>query len=344
MKTVKKAKTHFLQQWPREHILRRLTPALQNILIYDKILEDQVQAHLGFIPNRIAVEGGENAKTIENFAALARDILPRISGYAPAEIALIGLGGGSIGDLVGFMASVLKRGVRLVHVPSTYLAAIDSVHGGKTALNLGEFKNQIGTFYPAEYTLCIKALLDQQPEINLRSGYGELIKIALISGGEIFRELERAKKFDQDLMWHLLPQAIAAKKKIVAKDPFEKKGVRQLLNMGHTLGHAFELEQNLPHGLAVQHGLDFSLDWSRKLGLMKNSVYLKAKSVLAKNIAGERRMIATEKLENLLRQDKKVTKNSSLRFVLLKKPGRPVIKELKVTQIIEAAVEMEWAQ
>jgi len=339
-----KSKVHFYYNWPRENLLRRLSPALQKVLIYDHRLEPTVTDYFSALPERIAVEAGESAKSIASFAHLAEQILPRVSGYAPQEIALIALGGGSLGDLVGFTASVLKRGVGLVHIPSTYLSAIDSAHGGKTALNLGAYKNQIGTFYPAGDILCIKALLDQQPEENLRSGYGELIKIAMIVGGPLFHELERARRFDRDLLWSLLPQAIEAKKKIVAKDPHERKGIRLLLNLGHTLGHAFELERNLTHGLAVQHGLDFSLDWSRKLGLMKNRDYEKSKAVLAKNISGQRPSIAAERLAALLRQDKKATKNENIRFVLLKKPGRAIVKEVNVDHLVEAAVEMDWAQ
>jgi 3-dehydroquinate synthase len=338
------SKVKYLQHWPKESTFRRLASAAKKVLVYDRALEMTVNEHFSFIDERIAIDAGESAKSIENFARLAENILPRVAGFAPSEIALIAIGGGSIGDLVGFTASVLKRGVRLVHVPSTYLAAMDSAHGGKTALNLSSFKNQIGTFYPAELVLCVKPLLDAQPEINLRSGYGELIKMSLLVGGPLFRALEAAKTFDGDLMWQLLPQTVAAKKKIVARDPLEKKGLRHLLNLGHTFGHTLELEQNLPHGLAVLQGLDFCVEWSRKLGLMRERDYEKSKALLTKSIMTPKKPLSSARLSQLLRQDKKATNNGALRFVLLKKPGRPVIKELKIENVVAAAVEMDWAQ
>jgi 3-dehydroquinate synthase len=167
------------------------------ILIYDKILTSKkLTTWIQTFPNKYGVHSGESLKETKNFHQHIQKILKLSVGISKQEITIVALGGGSIGDFSGFVASVLKRGVRLVHVPSTWLSAIDSAHGGKTALNAGGIKNQIGTFYPAQKTYISKKILFTQPEIRLQDAWGEALKTALLSGPGLYKKLLKKPKIN----------------------------------------------------------------------------------------------------------------------------------------------------
>ncbi|MNS95867.1 3-dehydroquinate synthase [compost metagenome] len=253
------------------------------------------------------------------------------------------VGGGSVGDFGGFVASIFKRGVRLVHIPSTWLAAIDSAHGGKTGLNVGGMKNQIGTFYPAAETWIVKSLLITQPEARAFEAYSELLKIALIGGGSFWNKLSREKHVDGELIWAFLPQAIAGKLAIVKKDPEEKSGLRHVLNLGHTVGHILESQFELPHGVAINYGLSFALQWSEARGLMngKTSQTLWAKPIMGFAMSAARDGLfknnasLMNQYKKFLLGDKKKTTGSKMRFVFLRQPGKFVIQEVSADEILK---------
>lgn len=211
------------------------------------------------------VEAGEELKTLNSFQRHFPLIVTLIEQNELTSVT--GWGGGSVGDFVGFFASVYRRGFPLMHVPTTYLAAVDSAHGGKTALNFKKAKNQIGTFYSAEKIFICEALLRSQGVTHLFEGWFELFKIILIgSPREALRMCEGQPS--EKLFFTYLKKGIELKYKIVSKDPYEKLGLRRVLNLGHTLGHVFESEGKIPHGWAVGLGLRFSVEWSYKNGLM----------------------------------------------------------------------------
>jgi 3-dehydroquinate synthase len=267
-----------------------------------------------------------------------------LSGHSARESAIVVVGGGSVGDWAGFLASVLKRGIAFVNIPSTWLAAIDSAHGGKTALNVDAYKNQVGTFYPATAIYCVKEILDQQPQENVRSGYGEALKMAILAGGPLYKKFIGCKDFNSDFLWKVLPQLVMAKYQVVKRDPFEKLGIRQILNLGHTMGHAIELEQKLPHGLAVQLGLEFSLEWSFREGLIKARDYEVMKSLLVKNRVPPLARLSAERLRLCIQQDKKTHNGDEVGFVFIKSPGKPVYKNVKMDELIQVARDSGWVQ
>ena len=232
-----------------------------------------------------------------------------------------------------------------MHVPTTYLSAVDSAHGGKTALNVDSFKNQIGTFYPAEAILIVREFLNTQPAINLQSAFGEMIKMGLIAGGQLYRDLARAQRFDEKTFWSLLPMAVRAKERIVAQDRDEKKGLRAVLNLGHTFGHAIEVDQKWPHGLAVQAGLEFCIEFSQKRALLNSQARERVDELLAKNLNSVTPTpMARAKLSKYLLRDKKSLARERVRFVLLKKPGQVLVEELAVQDVVNFAVESGWAK
>lgn len=296
-----------------------------------------------------AVQSGESLKSLRG---LERFLTPRfwrtIAGFGRGEIILVAAGGGSVGDFAGFLASVLKRGVRLVHMPTTWLAAVDSAHGGKTALNVGRTKNQLGSFYPAEQILVVQSLLRRQSKGLELSAWGEILKIAFISGGSFWRKVSTSSRFGARELWMLLPEAIRAKQRIVRADPFETKGRRLLLNLGHTFGHALELTRGMPHGLAVAHGMAFAMAWSHDRGQVSaaqiaefESLWKKAfgqKPVEARRSLKIRRSV----LKRLLSQDKKATKGNDIRFVFPHRPGRVLVQKVSVDEILSEAGRQQW--
>lgn len=341
------AKVEYLKNFPRVAKLQKSLTAQKLILIYDEKLKAYPAAaeFIQSFSDSLAVSAGESLKTLSSLKLVIPELLPMIQGASRQKTVLVALGGGSVGDFVGFVASILKRGVRLVHIPSTWLAAIDSAHGGKTALNVGEYKNQIGTFKEAERILIVRKLLLSQNEESTRAAMGELIKMALIAGSPLFAKLEKLTTPSADQLWSLLPLAVKAKYKVVKRDPFEVKGIRFILNLGHTLGHAYELAGGLPHGAAVAEGLKFALCWSEKLKLLRNKDFLRAQKVMQRlGPVVSTPALRPQQLRELLLQDKKSSGGDRLKFVLIKKPGQTVVKEFSVDQVVEEAVRQGVVQ
>jgi 3-dehydroquinate synthase len=315
------------------------------LLIYDQILVQKSPVFKKWskqIDLQYAVKAGEHLKDIEQFPKHIKAITKLTEQTSVKKLTIVVVGGGSVGDFGGFVASILKRGVRLIHIPSTWLAAIDSAHGGKTALNVGGAKNQIGTFYPADQVLMIRSILMSQPEARAYEGFGELVKIAFIEGGKLWSALAKERQVNSKTLWKHLETAVKAKYKVVAKDPKEKKGIRHVLNLGHTVGHVLESYYELPHGIAINYGLDFALRFSVQKKVMKPS---EAEKIYSEPVMGyllsplrdDLISIKSNDLKEyrrLLLSDKKKTKAATLRFVFVKKPGHTVIQEVSVDDIL----------
>jgi len=188
---------------------------------------------------------------------------------------IIALGGGVIGDLAGFAASILKRGCRFIQVPTSLLAQVDSSVGGKTAINSRAGKNLIGAFYQPVHVLIDPTTLDTLSHRELRAGYAEVVKYGLIDDPGFFAWCERygAALLAGDAMarTHAITTSIAAKARIVGQDERETSGRRALLNLGHTFGHALEAEtgfsERLLHGEAVACGMALAFRFSAEQGL-----------------------------------------------------------------------------
>ena len=181
---------------------------------------------------------------------------------------MINLGGGMVTDLGGFAASTFKRGIQYINRPTTLLAMVDASVGGKTGINFNGLKNEIGVFSPAEYVLIDTTFLKSLDAHNLLSGYAEMLKHGIISTTEHWAELLNfdMNQIDYQALQQLVAHSVSIKEDIVAKDPFEKN-IRKALNLGHTIGHAFEslaLENNRPvlHGYAVAWGIICELYFS----------------------------------------------------------------------------------
>ncbi|MFE8584033.1 3-dehydroquinate synthase [Sphingomonas sp. NCPPB 2930] len=188
---------------------------------------------------------------------------------------VIALGGGVIGDLVGFACSIVKRGCRFVQIPTTLLAQVDSSVGGKTAINTSAGKNLIGAFHQPAMVLIDPAVLDSLPARQVRAGYAEIVKYGLIDDFAFFEWCEANAPAllagDAEARVHAIAHSVAAKARIVAADEHETNGIRALLNLGHTFGHALEAEagfsDRLLHGEGVAAGCALAFRYSVRKGI-----------------------------------------------------------------------------
>ena len=216
----------------------------------------------------ITVPAGDASKDVE---ALTHVWQALIDGGATRHSLLINVGGGMVCDLGGFAASTFKRGIAHINIPTTLLAAVDAAVGGKTGINFGGLKNAVGTFSLPRAVVISTCFFATLPRQELLSGYAEMIKHGLIDGEEHYNALldGDVTQCDGEQLLGLLQRSVEVKKRIVEQDPCEN-GVRKILNLGHTIGHAFEshaLNQGrpIPHGYAVAWGIVCELLLSHRL-------------------------------------------------------------------------------
>lgn len=229
-------------------------PAGPKALLYDRAVEGYALelAEALRIPHRMGVEGGEGSKTLECYGQvlswLARQGLPR-------DATLYVVGGGTLTDLGGFVASSYLRGIAYVSFPTTTLAMVDASVGGKTGINLPEGKNLVGSFHPPKAVYLDLQSLSTLPLSLFREGLVEAFKHGIIAGDEGLMRLESLRP-DWPGLEEYLERAVLVKIRVVEADPYEK-GERKKLNLGHTLGHALEAATHhaLSHGAAVAYGL-----------------------------------------------------------------------------------------
>ena len=226
----------------------------------------------GFEGSAILLPAGEGAKSWTTLEVLVDSLLN--FGVSRGDH-IVAVGGGVIGDLAGFAAAILKRGVGFVQVPTTLLAQVDSSVGGKTGINTRRGKNLIGAFHQPSLVIIDPAVLDTLPPRELRAGYAEVVKYGLIDDPDFFAWCETHGAAviagDAAARAHAVTRSVAAKARIVAADEHETNGQRALLNLGHTFGHALEAEAgfdgSLLHGEAVAAGCALAFAFSAERGL-----------------------------------------------------------------------------
>ncbi len=241
---------------------------------------------------------------------------------------LLAVGGGVIQDIACFVASVLFRGVPWELVPTTLLAQCDSCIGSKSSLNVGAYKNQIGTFYPPRRVLLVNDVLETLAADEIRSGLGEVIKLHLIAGGAEYEQLA-------DIMRHGIPtlpqirplvaSSLRIKKRFIEEDEFDR-GVRNILNYGHTFGHAYEsvTAYGIPHGIAVTLGVLSATFVSEDMGLAPRGYFQKLNELLRPYYAPYEQKLAeadTEAIVRAMKLDKKSTRNE-VNCILTEGAGR----------------------
>lgn len=283
----------------------------------------------------LVVQPGEATKNMVTLASLCDDLIGL--GVERGDI-VIALGGGVIGDLTGFAASVLRRGVRFVQIPTSLLAQVDSSVGGKTGVNSRHGKNLIGAFHQPSLVLADTDVLSTLPKRELQAGYAEVVKYGLLGDAPFFDWLEKHWQSlfgnDASVLTEAVQRSVAAKAAIVARDETET-GDRMLLNLGHTFGHALEawagFSQRLLHGEAVAIGMAQAFRFSEAQGLVASGVAARVEGHLKlvglptriRQIPGPGRP-DVDTLVKLMGQDKKV-KAGRLTFILVRGIGQSFV-------------------
>ena len=282
----------------------------------------------------IALAPGEGRKSFADLEALCEALLER---ELERDEAILAFGGGVIGDLAGFAAAIVKRGIAFIQIPTTLLAQVDSSVGGKTAINAKAGKNLIGAFHQPGLVLADTATLATLPERDVRAGFAEIAKAAVIDGESFLEWLEAAVDpffaGDAEVRVDAVARAVAFKADIVARDEREG-GVRALLNLGHTFGHALEAEAgydaDLRHGEAVAVGCVMAADYAAATGRAPAALGDRVRAILTAaglplapgDLAGA--PFDAHALLARMRSDKK-NKAGRIRLVLPAGPGRCAI-------------------
>ena len=271
---------------------------------------------------------GESSKNGETFLQLLNFLAEN---RLTRSDMLVALGGGVVGDLTGFAAACYLRGVAFVQVPTTLLAAVDSSVGGKTAIDLGPGKNLAGAFWQPSLVLCDIDTLDTLPEEIFRDGCAEVIKTAILFDGQLFMELVRSGiRFDRE---SVIAACVAHKRDIVAVDEFDR-GQRNLLNLGHTFGHAVELlsDFSLSHGRAVAIGTAMAARASVQLGICDQGTATRIQWLLEKfGLPVFTHNTASEILEAVL-SDKKRS-GDRINLILPRSVGECIIAPTPVSEL-----------
>ncbi|MCP4725281.1 MAG: 3-dehydroquinate synthase [bacterium] len=292
-----------------------------------KILE--LLTGIGLDISVFEIDHGERSKNIDVVMGLCRSF---------AEISLdrrssvIALGGGVVGDIAGFAASIYMRGVDFIQIPTTLLSACDSSVGGKVGINLDKAKNLIGAFHQPALVIIDPQFLPTLPRREMISGLGEVIKTGLISSRTLYDKIKKHLKNiltldDQEIITEVILDCVDFKADIVKGDEKES-GLRRILNFGHTIGHGIEAvlqTKGLLHGEAVVFGMQCSIYLSKKRNMISDQLYFDIRDMLLSLDLPD--YITDPDFNDIItfiRKDKKVI-NNSIHFVLLEDVGKPVI-------------------
>jgi len=331
----------------------RLRPGVRTAIVTDRTVAkywlEPTEASLasaGIPTSRIVVEEGEISKT---YAGLEKVSEALIAAKIERNDLVIALGGGVVGDLAGFAAAILRRGVDFVQVPTSLLAQVDSSVGGKTGINSPQGKNLLGAFHQPVLVIADTAVLDTLSPRQFRAGYAEVAKYGVLGDEAFFTWLE---KNHSDIFKggsareHAIATSCRAKAGVVSRDERET-GERALLNLGHTFGHALEaatgFSDRLFHGEGVSIGMTLAAQFSAKLGMIGEADAARVERHLIEaglptrlqDIAGfaQEGLADADALMALMAQDKKV-KRGKLTFILLEAVGRAVIaKDVEPTPV-----------
>jgi len=341
-----------------EHIAKA-TRARRAIIVSDAAVAplylERLRASLGkagIEASDCIVPAGETSKEFQSFGRLLDDILKQ---RPDRGALLIALGGGVVGDLTGFAAAVLLRGLDFVQIPTSLLAQVDSSVGGKTGINSPYGKNLIGAFHQPRLVLADVELLDTLSARELRAGYAEVVKYGLIDDAEFFAWLEKNGPAllagDRALRAEAVAVSCRAKARIVAADEREG-GVRALLNLGHTFGHALEAETGygsaLLHGEAVAIGMVMAFEMSASMGLCPTADVERLRAhYAATDLPHDARRIGQRRFDSAMlighmMHDKK-TRDGKLTFILARGIGKSFIAKDVAVETVRHALDRALA-
>lgn len=280
----------------------------------------------------IKIAPGETAKSLETIQAIYGQLVDR---EVDRSTFIVGIGGGVISDIAGFVASTFMRGLRFGFVASTLLAQVDASVGGKNGVNFGSYKNLIGTFNQPEFVICDLALLQTLSEKDILCGLAETVKHALVKDADLFafieENVENIFTLESDVIKRLVSDSIRIKASVVNQDEREG-GLRRILNFGHTFGHALEKIFQISHGEAVGAGMVIATEISTLRGLLAQSEADRIKDLLQKlkfsiQVDTDRALML-----DAIRRDKK-REVDGVHFVMLRSIGQAVVEKIPLEKL-----------
>lgn len=287
----------------------------------EKLYLNQVMKSLekDFIVDYVVIPAGEESKCLSVYSNVIEELIKK--DIRRNEL-LLALGGGVIGDLVGFIASTLYRGLPYVSIPTSLLSQMDSSIGGKTGIDFYNRKNIIGCFKQPSLVLIDPLTHKTLEKREFNNGMGELIKHAVIGNNVLFNKLLNKAIIDEDIIY----ESLSVKKRVVEVDPLDQ-GMRMLLNFGHTFGHSIELKMNLKHGEAVAVGMLMAIKFGIDLGLTDSLIYDQVKEVLDLYELPSYEVNYKEYLSETMYDKKNLA--GTINFVLVNKIGEAFIHKVK---------------
>jgi 3-dehydroquinate synthase len=309
-------------------------------LFADRVKRSLISA--GFYPILITIRAGEKSKTLQKAGAICEQML---AAGLDRKSFVIGLGGGVIGDISGFVAAIYHRGIPHMQVPTTLLAMVDSSIGGKTGVNTADGKNLIGAVHQPSLVIDDVEVLKTLPRREFIQGFAEIIKHAIIADLKMFKELQSCQASGAFALQQLVRRNIKIKAKIIAKDEYDRTGKRAVLNFGHTVGHAIERAGNYRkflHGEALSLGIVAACAISLKKAGLASKQYDAVVDLLQRFDLPTKlpRNFAREKIFAALKFDKKF-EGGKIRFVVTPKIGAAhVSPKVRMGDIREAIEEL----
>jgi len=280
----------------------------------------------------IEIGTGEKIKNLDTVQSIYRKLVEL---EADRSSFIIGIGGGIVCDITGFVASTYMRGVRFGFVSSTLLSQVDASVGGKNGVNFNGYKNMVGLFNQPEFVICDMNLLRTLPENEVLCGLAEIVKHAAIADSDMFSYLEehyeKALELDNVVIEKLIYDSLVIKSSIVNRDEKEE-GERKKLNFGHTFGHAIEKATSVPHGEAVGVGMLVAAKLSAKRGRLQSEDVKRIEDLLKKLKLPTILPIDKGPILDALRKDKK-RRGDTIDFVLLHGIGKAVVEEISMKEL-----------
>ncbi len=282
----------------------------------------------------ITIDTGEEIKSLDTVKGLYERLLDL---GADRSSFIVGIGGGIVCDIVGFVASTYMRGIKFGFVSTTLLSQVDASVGGKNGVNFGGYKNIVGIFNQPEFVICDQNLLRTLPAREFRCGFAEIIKHGAIADVELFAFLEQnwslALDHDPEVIERLVYDSVMIKSTIVNRDATEQ-AERRKLNFGHTLGHAIEKVMQIPHGEAISAGMILASRFSERKKFLQKEDTARLSSLLEKFNLPVRLEFNRQQVIDAIGKDKKRA-GEKLKFVLLKKIGEAVVIEMSIKELVE---------
>lgn len=303
------------------------------VIITDQVVNDLYGAYWKGYRTIITGQGEKN-KTLQAVEEIYSQLLEfdvDRSGF------ILGIGGGIVCDIAGFVASTYMRGVRFAFIPTTLLAQVDASIGGKNGVNFQGYKNMVGTFNQPDFILSDPHVLSSLPQAERSNGFAETVKHALIADGEFFgyimKNIEKIKVLDEQAINHLVKRSVEIKSNIVNRDEREK-GERRKLNFGHTFGHAIEKVNGISHGQAVSLGMLIAARLSRTKRFIRDYDLERIQNVLEElNLPTEMDFDKTAVLKALMKDKKR--EQDSIHFILLESVGNAIVEKISVQELLQ---------